>query len=89
MSGACDNDLDCLDEIEICMDPSGCPAGQPGCACAEGETCNDGLICRQGICANLSPCPPERTGTETCQCTPAGACDPGLECTMGLCTNPG
>ena len=85
--GTCDRGFECLELIDICIEPVDCSPGTPGCTCAEDDTCEQGLVCRRGYCVSDMPCSPEYTGMEGCQCLPDGSCDPELTCSSGICVN--
>lgn len=55
-----------------------CTAGENGCECLEDDTCNEGLVCDEGVCVEESTCTPGDTG---CECLGDGTCtDAGDEC---------
>ncbi len=89
-SGACDDGLECVDMLNICVINTDCDVGSAGCGCTAGGTCDPGLMCADvepspGVCVSDNPCLDENIASEGCQCTAGGACDPGLECLSGLC----
>ena len=91
-SGACDEALECIDMLNICVVPTGCDIGSAGCECTKGGTCDEGLMCADvdpspGICVSDNPCLDEFIGTEGCQCTQGGGCDTNLDCVSGLCVD--
>jgi hypothetical protein len=86
-SGACDDGLTCIEQLDACIVPSNCDVGAAGCECTAGGTCDEGFICKENFCVSEQPCLPELTGTEGCQCTPGGGCDPGLECLSQTCVD--
>ncbi|RJO68677.1 MAG: hypothetical protein C4523_07260 [Myxococcales bacterium] len=53
-----------------------CPAGALGCLCGRGESCQDDLVCIEGICQEPSMPPGEEGGP----CYSNGKCDAGLVC---------
>lgn len=59
-----------------------CPDGELDCACYGNGTCNPGLDCIAGVCAE-HVCP---DGSESCPCYGNGTCDDGLQCSEGVCT---
>ncbi len=61
-----------------------CAAGENGCACLKGSTCNaEGSTCQGGFCV-ASGC---TAGTKDCTCI-SGSCDVGLVCVGGaVCTD--
>jgi hypothetical protein len=85
--GACDPDLECVEQIGTCVVPGSCDIGSPGCECTAGGSCDEGYICMEMICVSEMPCLPDDTGTESCQCTMGGGCDPGLACLSNICVN--
>lgn len=60
-----------------------CTPGTDGCTCLEGDVCDDGLACSNGLCDPIA-C---QLGEPGCPCD-AGACDPGYECSQDLCVLP-
>ncbi len=68
-----------------------CDPGAADCECKDGDTCNEGLECKDGKC--VKPTEPGCTkGAKDCECKDDGTCDTGLECKDGKCataTEPG
>ncbi|MCA9543073.1 MAG: hypothetical protein KC613_01750 [Myxococcales bacterium] len=63
-------------------DGGACNPGAQGCPCAEGDTCNAGLICTDGTCISDGACTP---GTLGCACAAGDQCGAGLACDAGTC----
>ncbi len=56
----------------------GCTAGEVGCTCGAGDTCNGG-VCTSGMCTACS------AGAQGCTCMMNGTCGAGLRCESNRC----
>jgi hypothetical protein len=56
-----------------------CTAGNTGCACLSGGTCDPLLTCADGTCVACAD------GKAACACRANGTCDAGLKCRDALC----